>query len=46
MGNLVRGDLGVSFTQQNRLVNDIIGEHFVISATMGVVALLLAFSAH
>lgn len=43
MGNLVRGDLGVSFTQQNRLVNDIIGEHFVISATMGVVALLLAF---
>ncbi len=42
MGKLMQGDLGISFTQQNRSVNDIIGEHFVISATLGLAALLFA----
>ena len=27
LGNLARGDFGISFTQQNREVNDIIREH-------------------
>ena len=44
MGNLLQGDLGVSYTQQNRTVNDIIREHFAISATLGLVALLLAIA--
>lgn len=43
MRNLARGDLGVSFTQQNRAVNDIIGEHFAVSASLGVAALAMAF---
>jgi len=44
MRNLSRGDLGVSFTQQNRAVNDIIREHFAVSASLGVVALAIAFA--
>jgi oligopeptide transport system permease protein len=44
MRNLARGDLGVSFTQQNRSVNDIIREHFAVSASLGVVALAMAFA--
>jgi len=43
MRNLSSGDLGVSFTQQNRAVNDIIREHFAVSASLGVVALAMAF---
>jgi ABC-type dipeptide/oligopeptide/nickel transport system permease component len=42
LGNMVRGDFGISFTQQNRRVNDIIAEHFPISATLGLLALLFA----
>ncbi|MBF0175306.1 MAG: ABC transporter permease [Magnetococcales bacterium] len=42
LGNMLRGDFGISYTQKNRRVNDIIREHFPISATLGVVALLLA----
>lgn len=42
MGNLARGDLGISFTQKNRQVNDIIREHFPVSATLGVMAILFA----
>lgn len=42
MGNLLRGDFGISFTQKNRRVNDIIREHFPVSAALGVVALLIA----
>lgn len=42
MGNLLRGDFGISFTQQNRQVNDIIREHFPVSATLGVLAILFA----
>ncbi|MDP6376128.1 MAG: ABC transporter permease [Pseudomonadales bacterium] len=42
MKNLVRGDFGISFTQQNREVNDIIKEHFPISATLGILAVIFA----
>ena len=42
LGNMVRGDFGISFTQHNRRVNDIIAEHFPVSATLGVLALLFA----
>jgi ABC-type dipeptide/oligopeptide/nickel transport system permease component len=39
---MAQGDFGISFTQQNRTVNDIIREHFPVSATLGVLALLFA----
>ncbi|MEZ5540104.1 MAG: ABC transporter permease [Pseudomonadales bacterium] len=39
---MLHGDFGISFTQQNRQVNDIIREHFPISATLGCLALLFA----
>ncbi|MBI5440724.1 MAG: ABC transporter permease [Deltaproteobacteria bacterium] len=42
LGNMARGDFGISFTQQNRSVNDIIREHFPISAVLGVLALLFS----
>ncbi len=42
LGNLARGDFGISFTQQNREVNDIIREHFPISATLGILAIVFA----
>jgi len=42
MGNMARGDFGISFTQPNRQVNDIIAEHFPVSATLGLLALLFA----
>lgn len=42
MGNLLRGDFGISFTQKNRSVNDIIREHFPVSATLGVLAIVIA----
>jgi len=42
MWNLVRGEFGISFTQQNRSVNDIIREHFPISAILGVLAVFWA----
>ena len=32
LGNMLRGDFGISFTQQNRSVNDIIRGHFPVSA--------------
>jgi ABC-type dipeptide/oligopeptide/nickel transport system permease component len=40
--NMAKGDFGISFTQQNRSVNDIIREHFPVSAILGVLALLVA----
>jgi len=40
--NMARGDFGISFTQQNRSVNDIIREHFPVSAVLGVLAILVA----
>ncbi|MBD3646903.1 MAG: ABC transporter permease [Pseudomonadales bacterium] len=42
LGNMLQGDFGISFTQQNRRVNDIIREHFPISATLGVLAIIFA----
>jgi ABC-type dipeptide/oligopeptide/nickel transport system permease component len=42
MGNMLRGDFGISYTQENRRVNDIIREHFPVSATLGVLALVFA----
>ncbi len=40
--NISRGDFGISFTQENREVNDIIREHFPVSATLGILAVLFA----
>lgn len=40
--NMAHGDFGISFTQQNRRVNDIIREHFPVSALLGVIALIIA----
>ena len=42
MDNMLHGDFGISFTQPNRRVNDIIREHFPVSATLGVLAILFA----
>ena len=42
MGNLLKGDFGISFTQKNRSVNDIIREHFPISAILGILAITFA----
>ena len=40
--NMATGDFGISFTQQNRSVNDIIREHFPVSAVLGVLALVFS----
>ena len=40
--NFIKGDFGISFTQRNRQVNDIIREHFPISATLGILAVMFA----
>ena len=40
--NLARGDFGISFVQENREVNDIIREHFSVSAILGVLAVVFA----
>jgi ABC-type dipeptide/oligopeptide/nickel transport system permease component len=42
MGNMLRGDFGIAFSEENRSVNDIIREHFPVSATLGVLSLLFA----
>jgi ABC-type dipeptide/oligopeptide/nickel transport system permease component len=42
MGNMLRGDFGIAFSEENRSVNDIIREHFPISATLGMLALFFA----
>ncbi|OUU80331.1 MAG: peptide ABC transporter permease [Gammaproteobacteria bacterium TMED78] len=42
MGNMIKGDFGISFTQQNRSVNDIIREHFPVSATLGILSIVFA----
>jgi oligopeptide transport system permease protein len=42
MGNILKGDFGISFTQENREVNDIIREHFPVSATLGILAVVFA----
>jgi ABC-type dipeptide/oligopeptide/nickel transport system permease component len=42
MSAMLRGDFGISYTQQNRFVNDIIREHFPVSATLGILAIVFA----
>lgn len=42
LGNMLKGDFGISFTQQNRKVNDIIRDHFPVSATLGIMAIFIA----
>ncbi|MFP6809224.1 MAG: ABC transporter permease [Pseudomonadales bacterium] len=42
IGNMLQGDFGISFTQQNRRVNDIIRDHFPVSATLGLLAIFFA----
>lgn len=42
LGNMAQGDFGISFTQQNRRVNDIIADAFPISAQLGILAILFA----
>jgi ABC-type dipeptide/oligopeptide/nickel transport system permease component len=42
LASAVRGDFGISFTQQNRSVNEIIRDHFPVSAKLGVLSLLFA----
>ena len=39
---LSQGDFGISFVQENREVNDIIREHFPVSAILGVLAVIFA----
>lgn len=40
--SMLRGDFGISFTQKNRSVNDIIAQHFPVSAILGALAILFA----
>lgn len=40
--NMAKGDFGISYTQQNREVNDIIREGFPVSATLGILAVVFA----
>ncbi len=42
LSNMLKGDFGISFTQQNRQVNDIIRDHFPVSATLGILAITFA----
>lgn len=42
IGNMLRGDFGISFAQENRRVNDIIREHFPVSAILGILAIAFA----
>jgi ABC-type dipeptide/oligopeptide/nickel transport system permease component len=42
MGNMLQGDFGIAFSEENRSVNDIIREHFPVSATLGLLSLFFA----
>ncbi len=42
MKNLLKGDFGISYTQKNRYVNDIIKEHFPVSAALGILSIVFA----
>ncbi len=42
LGNMLRGDFGISYAEENRRVNDIIREHFPVSASLGVLAIFFA----
>lgn len=40
--NMLHGDFGISYAEENRRVNDIIREHFPVSALLGVLAIVFA----
>jgi len=40
--NMLQGDFGISFTQKNRSVNDIIYQHFPVSAMLGILSIMYA----
>ena len=42
LSNMIRGDFGISYAQENRSVNDIIREHFPVSAILGVLSIVFA----
>ncbi len=42
LSKMCQGDFGISYSQQNRRVNDIIREHFPVSATLGLLAIFFA----
>ena len=42
ISNMLKGDFGISFAQENRRVNDIIREHFPVSAILGILAIAFA----
>ena len=42
LANMLHGDFGISFSHENRSVNDIIREHFPVSATLGMLAIAFA----
>ena len=42
LANMLQGDFGISYSQENRSVNDIIREHFPVSATLGILAIAFA----
>ncbi len=42
LANLLKGDLGISFKYQGRTANEVIGEGFPISLTLGLEALFIA----
>lgn len=42
MKSMLAGDFGISFKQKNRSVNDIIREHFPVSAILGSLAIVFA----
>ena len=42
LNNIAHGDFGISFAQENREVNDIIREHFPVSAILGILAVVIA----
>lgn len=44
MGNALRGDLGPSYLQRNRSVNDIIAAHLPVSFQLGILALGVALA--
>ena len=42
LSNMIRGDFGISYAQENRSVNDIIREHFPVSAILGILSIVFA----
>jgi ABC-type dipeptide/oligopeptide/nickel transport system permease component len=42
--SMAKGDFGISYVEKNRRVNDIIREHFPVSALLGVIAIVVALA--